>query len=80
MGSFINKLLGTGKGMGKAEEWGERSLQEATPWGLMGPMGGVTFDPETKLGTATLSSQAQEVVDNEITWTVFSTTKVSKYF
>jgi len=63
MGSFINKLLGTGKGMGKAEEWGERSLQEATPWGLMGPMGGVTFDPETKLGTATLSSQAQEVVD-----------------
>jgi len=35
----------------------------ATPWGLTGPAGGVTFDPETKLGTATLSPEMQALAD-----------------
>lgn len=34
----------------------------ATPWGLMGPLGGVSFDPESKMGTATISPEIQESI------------------
>lgn len=38
-------------------------MAAATPWGLTGPAGGVTFDKETRLGTATLSPEMQALAD-----------------
>lgn len=41
----------------------EDVMAASIPWGLTGPAGGVTFDKETRLGTATLSPEMQALAD-----------------
>jgi len=62
LGKIVNSILGTGKGTGKAEEWAERSMKEATPWDISGPLGTTIFDRESRTGKLELTPEQQAQV------------------
>jgi len=62
LGKLVNSLLGAGEGRGKSEEWAEKAMREAAPWGISGPFGSTTFDAGTKEGVLALSPEQQAQV------------------
>jgi len=59
LGDLFNSIMGTGKGLGKAEDWANRTMTEAAPWNVSGPFGNIGFDAETRQGTFGLTPEQQ---------------------
>ena len=61
LGDLINSLLGTGEGVGQAQEWGHKAMDVGKPHGVTGPYGSTSFDQETGMSLQ-LSPEQQEQI------------------